>query len=59
MLPVAYCYVDTDGEVMHGKLYYDMHYHCLVRNKIVRLRDACGAFGVYLNKLYTDTFCVL
>lgn len=56
MIPVSYSFTDADGEVMHGKLYYDCFYHCYVRNKIVRLREASGAFAVYMWDLYKKSF---
>ena len=57
MPPVSYEFIDTDGEVLRGKLYYDCFYHCYVRNKVVRLRDASGAFAVYMWALYEKSFC--
>ena len=57
MEPVLYRYVDTDGEVMRGKLYRDGHYHCYVRNKIVRLSSASCGFAVYMNNLFVKSFC--
>ena len=56
MSPVSYEFIDTDGEVMRGKLYSDCFYHCYVRNKVVRLRDASGAFAIYMWDLYKKSF---
>lgn len=56
MQPVSYTWTDTDGEVLHGKLYRDCFYHCYVRNKIISMRSASGAFAVYIWDLYTKSF---
>ena len=53
---IDYTFEESDGQLNNGSLYRDKYIYNKDRNFPHKLRDASGAYGVFVNDLYDQYF---